>query len=277
MEAKIGVVIPSYNQGRFLATAIQSVLDNKNYADVEIAVIDGGSQDESLSIIDMYSNDITIWRSEPDGGQAAAINKGIKLLSPYNCKYYTWLNSDDKYESETALRDLVNFAEKGKYDVCYGKSHFIDENDDVLGEYPTEDFSFEKLRKKCFLSQPSVLFSKKAYDTVGMLNESLKMCLDYEYWIRLAKKFSFYYFEEYIGATRLYGNTKTSLLQNRHLTEAICILDTHYGLVPMRWILAKWLEGKKESSFFCFIPKHLLLFFLLPFRSKIIERAKREF
>ena len=103
------------------------------------------------------------------------------------------------------------------------------------------------------------------------------MCLDYEYWIRLAKKFSFYYFEEYIGATRLYGNTKTSLLQNRHLTEAICILDTHYGLVPMRWILAKWLEGKKESSFFCFIPKHLLLFFLLPFRSKIIERAKREF
>lgn len=273
MDRKVGIIIPSYNQGKYIEDAICSVLSNSQHVDMAIVVIDGGSQDMSRDIILKYSSKFEAWCSEPDGGQANAINKGIRLLPP--CKYYMWLNSDDVYEDEYSVLRIVNFAEKNQYEVCYGRSHFIDETGIIIGEYPVEEFSSSNLGKRCFLSQPSVLFSRKAYESTGIINESLKMCLDYEYWIRLARRYRFGYLKEYIGSTRMYNETKTSTMQQQHLKEAISILMKYYGEVPMHWVATKILTDY-PGSILNHVSPIFCMFLMYPFKKKIIKKILEE-
>lgn len=268
MSSKVGIIIPSYNQGKFLERTILSVLENQKNIDMDIALVDGGSVDESAEIIKKYEPYFKACVSEPDRGQADAINKGIEALP--DCKYYMWLNSDDVYESAFAVSEIVNFAEQKGFEVCYGLSHFIDEHDKIIGEYPVEPFSYENLGDRCYLSQPSVLFSRKAYEKVGPLNISMKMCLDYEYWMRLAKEYELGFLDKYIGSTRMYGETKTATMQKRHLQEAITILNKYYGEVPMRWILEKVLVDH-PNGIVQYIPGKVLKVLLRPVKGRVIK------
>src|SRR5690606_17794486 len=90
----VSVVVPNLNQGRFLEQAIQSIISQPGLY-IRIAVMDAGSQDESVSIIKKYESQLTYWRSSPDNGQAAAINEGVKKLPPSD--YVCWLNADDVF------------------------------------------------------------------------------------------------------------------------------------------------------------------------------------
>lgn len=270
MSKRTGIIIPSYNQGKYLEAAIRSVIENKKHTDIEIAVMDGGSQDESVKIIKKYQDELTVWRSEPDKGQADAINKGIRALP--ECDFYMWLNSDDVYENEYAVKNIAGYAYRNNCEVCYGLSHFIDEQGNPTGEYPVEPFDRKKLGNRCYLSQPSVLFSRKAYEETGPINERLKMCLDYEYWIRLAEKFEFGFIKEFIGSTRIYGSTKTATMQRQHLREAIGILMKYYGKVPMHWIVTKVLMDHPDSLLKC-IPVRALMVLLLPVRKSTIRKT----
>lgn len=267
MGKRVGIVIPSYNQGKYIEAAIKSALDNKRHADIDVAVMDGGSVDESVEIIQKYEMELKAWCSNPDGGQANAINNGIAALP--KCDYYMWLNSDDIYENEYSVQKLVDYANENQLDVCYGLSHFINEKGEVTGEYPVEEFSAKKLGNRCYLSQPSVMFSGKAYRETGPINETLQMCMDYEYWMRLAQRYRFGFLREYIGSTRLYGETKTAMMQQRHLEEAIHILNQFYGKVPMHWAVTKYLCDNPDSVLRRF-PKRLLMLMLLPYKKKIV-------
>ena len=271
MNEKIGIIIPSYNQGKYLERTILSVLGNSQNANIQIALIDGGSTDNTWNIIRKYKKYFTVWCSEPDNGQAAAINKGIRLLP--ECQYYMWLNSDDVFETDDSVKKILDFAIANKYEVCYGLSHFIDEDGNIIGDYPVEKFDYAKLGNRCYLSQPSVLFSKKAYDMTGPLNEELKMCLDYEYWIRLGKNYPFGFLNEYIGATRIYGETKTSTMQQRHLLEAITILDYYYKKVPMHWVITKILVDHPDT-WIQKVPRRVLMCLLYPMKNRVIKECK---
>ena len=116
------------------------------------------------------------------------------------------------------------------------------------------------------------MFSRKAYHQVGPINESLKMCLDYEYWIRLAQKFRFGFLKEYIGSTRLYSGTKTATMQQSHLKEAIGILWNYYGRVPMRWIVTKILADHPKSIL-QYLPRRVLMVILYPMKSNEIKKV----
>ncbi|MCR5209093.1 MAG: glycosyltransferase [Lachnospiraceae bacterium] len=266
MNKVVGIVIPSYNQGKYLERTIKSALENAKNAVVRIALIDGGSTDNSLQIIERYRDLLDVCISEPDGGQAAAINKGIRALQ--GCDYYMWLNSDDEYEDEYSIKKIVEFSESNGYEVCYGKSHFIDEASEIIGEYPVEKYSHRKLGNRCYISQPSVLFSAKAYESVGPLNEHLHMCLDYEYWIRLSKVYKFGFINHYIGSTRLYDDTKTANQKRRHLSEAMFILKKYYERIPMKWVVTEY--RNEHAGAFLSRQNYFIAALLLFFRKKKI-------
>ncbi len=109
MGKKVGIVIPSYNQGKFLEEAIQSVIKNRKHIDIKLIVVDGGSTDGSAAIIKKYSAEIDWWRSREDEGQANAINIGMRQCG--DCDYVMWLNSDDIYETDDAVARIVAFAD----------------------------------------------------------------------------------------------------------------------------------------------------------------------
>lgn len=270
---KTGIVIPSLNQGNYIEEALCSVIANKQHADITLVVMDGGSVDQTLSVIRKYEDHIDLWRSEPDGGQADAINKGIQALD--GCDYLMWLNADDVYEDAYAVKKIVDYAAENGLDVCYGMSHFIDENGTITGEYPVEPFHRAALADRCFLSQPGVLFSARAYEQTGPLNDRLRMCLDYEYWIRLARQYEFGFIREYIGATRMYAQTKTAKMQAVHVNEAIGILHRHYGKVPMHWLVTKALT-RHPHGWMLRMPKRFLMLLLYPWKETMIRSSLRE-
>ena len=270
-EYKVGVIVPSYNQGEYLEKALKSIVENMKHISIALIIMDGGSDDGSIEIIKRYEKYIMHWESQADGGQAAAVNKGVKYLD--NCQYVMWLNSDDEYDNEWSVYRIVEWADKTNAGVCYGKSYFIDKNGKRLGEYRTRKFHKKRLNVECYLSQPSVLIRKDIWEKEGVLDERLIMCLDYELWIRLAKKYKFAYCDDFIGNTRMYEDTKTAKMKGQHLSEAICILQKQFGYVPMRWVSAWWLWSR-GMDIQCKALLYVLRLFLMPMRKKIIWLAK---
>lgn len=230
---KITVVTPSYNQGCYIERTIQSVL-NQHVMDVEYLIADGGSTDETVSILKKYDGQLR-WLSEKDNGQAHAVNKAIALTSG---DIIAWINSDDIYYPDAFVKVSQYFAEHPDVDVIYGKANQIDGEDKIIEPYPTEAWDLQRLKIHCFLSQPATFFRRSVVDRFGSLDESLNFCMDYEYWLRLGLRGAkFAYLPDVLSGTRIYADTKSSryFLQAHH--EAISMLQKTLGYVPSAWIV----------------------------------------
>jgi GT2 family glycosyltransferase len=232
----ISIAIPNYNQGRFLATALDSVLDQSGI-ELRVAMLDAASTDESLGVIRQYEGRLAYWRSHPDLGQAAAINEGIERLG--EADYVGWLNADDLL-LPGALRRMAAYLEQRPECVAvFGKAYIVDETGRVTGVYPTKLFSRQRFARTCTICQPASLFRHSAWAAVGGLDESLQMCLDYDFWWRLAKIGAIGFLEEFVACSRDHEATKTRMGQARLYHEAFEVLRRHLGYVPWRWCLSE--------------------------------------
>lgn len=204
----ISIIIPSYNQGRYLERTLLSLL-KQTYKNIEIILIDGGSKDETLEIIKKYEKFLSYWVSEKDNGQANAINKGLKIAKG---TYVTWLCSDDILFKD-ALSIMANALESHpEYSLVYGGGVFIDEQDKIIKKFSFTDMNLEKLlyQKHSTIAQPSSLIRMDFLKKVGFLEESLNYCMDYDLWIRLIKEGPFLNLGEVIlSGYRLHTNSKT--------------------------------------------------------------------
>lgn len=181
------VVTPSLNQGRFIEETIRSIL-LQGYPDLEYFVLDGGSTDNSIEIIRKYSPWITFWVSEPDGGQSAAINRGLRMGSGLHA---TWICSDDML-CHNALTN--HFLSHGlAEDVVYiGDCHHTDESGNTLYTHRGRVQSFEDLVRissvwcaQGWIDQPAVIFPLELALRGGGLNEKMHFSMDYEFWGQL--------------------------------------------------------------------------------------------
>ena len=121
----ISVVIPSFNQAKYIEKSILSVL-NQDYPNKELIIIDGGSNDGTVEILKKYDGYIKYWISENDKGQSDALNKGFKVCSG---DIYAWLNSDDLFLPNAFSYAVKELSKKNKK-ICYGDWVYIDENDE---------------------------------------------------------------------------------------------------------------------------------------------------
>lgn len=180
---RISIVTPSYNQGRFLEETIQSVL-SQNYPSLEYIIIDGGSTDGSVDIINKYQRQLVYWLSEPDKGQGQAINKGFRKATG---DVVGWLNSDDLY-LPGALKSIGEyFASNPEVDVVYGNQLDIDEKGRVFRALRSLRFSrLALLSRGMTIPQPAAFFRKGVLEKTGYLDESLCWSVDYEFFLRIA-------------------------------------------------------------------------------------------
>ncbi len=227
------IVMPSLNQARFLARAIESVLVHRE-VDLELIVMDGGSTDGSLEVLRAIGDPRLRFVSRPDRGQADAINRGFARARG---EIIAWLNSDDEYVPGALYHVARAFAEDPDCCALYGEVDMVDEDGRVLRRYPTKPWNTARMARKCYISQPSVFIKREVFETCGPLRRQLMLCLDYEYWHRVAANYRWKTLDRVLALSRIYPSTKTASRRMRGIVEGCCVSRHYSGRLPRRWIV----------------------------------------
>jgi glycosyltransferase involved in cell wall biosynthesis len=199
-------VTPSLNQGAFLEETIRSVL-LQGYPDLEYVIVDGGSTDESVEILRKYGSFLTFWVSEPDKGQAAAVNKGLEHMPASEIVAY--LNSDDVYLPGTVARAVRAFQEHPQAGFLYGDCYCTNAEGRVLSRYSGKPFDLALHVQECLVPQPASFIRRSALEQAGFFDEDVPHCLDYDLWFRLGLIFPAVYVPELWALYRLHPKSKT--------------------------------------------------------------------
>ncbi|HYD66548.1 glycosyltransferase [Azospirillum sp.] len=189
---RISIVTPSFNQGAFIEETILSVL-RQDYPSYEHIVIDGGSTDDTLKVLDAYRDRLAHLVSEPDKGQSNAINKGFRLATG---TILTWLNSDDMLAPGALYAAALAFAE-GDADmiagICQVQRGGVIRHEHLTacdnGVLPIDDLlDMENCwLKGQFFYQPEVMFTRELFEKAGgYIDETLYYSMDYDLWVRFA-------------------------------------------------------------------------------------------
>jgi glycosyltransferase involved in cell wall biosynthesis len=253
LDPRISVVTPSYNQGRFIEETIRSVLEQR-YPEVEYAVLDGGSDDLTIEVLQRYDAKLSFWRSEKDGGQAAAINEGFQRATG---DILCWLNSDDLHVP-TTLRAVARLLGPS-LDlpiILYGRCQMFNDRTPWKEIRPAIPFSRELLEKVDFLDQPSVFWTRRAWEIVGPLDATLCYGFDWEWFLRASNVCRFVAVDDLLSRYRLHEVQKTGTGGEERWVELLEIVRrhsppsvvSHYEFL-LRNRLARWWLNKRMRIF----------------------------
>ena len=189
---KFSIITPSYNSAKFLEHTIEAVLDQRRYVDLEYIMVDGGSTDGSLEIIDRFRSEFSHCIDESDKGPAEAINKGLAMAGG---DVVAWLNADDIYFPRTLARVRDAFDVSPEAAMCFGGCVIIDEKGEEIRDaitrfkelfYPLSSrFTYQCIN---YISQPALFFRTGAVKKVGLLRQDMVAAWDYEFILRLWKQ-----------------------------------------------------------------------------------------
>ena len=183
---KISIITPSFNSEKTIEDAIKSVI-GQTYKDIEYIIIDGGSKDKTLEIINKYQDKVSKVVSEKDRGLYDAINKGIKLATG---EIIGNLNSDDIYENNKVLELVAETFEKTKCDVCWGDLVYVkkDNLNKITRVWKSSEFKTGKFKTGWHPPHPTFFVKREIYEKFGVFRENFKIAADYELMLRLLEK-----------------------------------------------------------------------------------------
>lgn len=219
----ISVITPSYNQAAFLEETIRSVL-LQGYPKLAYYIIDGGSTDGSVAIIERYSRWLDGWVSEPDNGQSDAINKGFARAGG---ELVAWLNSDDTYLPGTLQRVAEVYVQQPAASLLYGRAPYVDERGRPgghLGVKKTQPWRYQDLLRRCFISQPATFINRAIAGDQLYVDSDLNLAMDWELWLRVGRNGPGHFVDEPWATYRLWQRSKTEAQRQQFKQERLQVL-----------------------------------------------------
>lgn len=203
----VSIVVPSFNQARYLDATLQSIF-SQSYPNIEVIVIDGGSTDGSKQILEQYGSRLKYWVSEPDNGQTHAINKGFARASG---EVLAWLNSDDLFLPGAVARAVASFNSDKQADVVYGDRVIINEDSWDIGVWRAWSAHESVLAYADFIPQETLFWRRTIWEKVGAsLDENFQFAMDWDLLLRFkAANASFKKLDAFQGAFRFHPEQKT--------------------------------------------------------------------
>jgi len=236
---RISIVTPSLNQGDYIAETIESVMA-QGYPNLEHIVIDGGSTDGTLEILERYPHlRVT---SEQDHGHADAINKGFRLATG---DIWGFLNSDDTL-LPGALQRVAQEIDPGRgRHIVMGRCRFIEEHGHFIGiEHPSRFESHRRVLeiwKGHLIPQPAVFWTPEVWKACGPMDDNLQSAwIDYDLFCKFSKKYAFYCLDQVLATYRLHSQGQTGRwTEAQRLEDCIQLSRRHWGsrLTLMYWQL----------------------------------------
>jgi glycosyltransferase involved in cell wall biosynthesis len=228
---KFTVVTPTFNQGQFIERAIDSVI-SQGYPNLEFIIIDGGSNDNTVEVIKKYERHLTYWVSEPDRGQSHAINKGIARSTG---DYLTWLNSDDWYTPGTLKIFADVIKDNPDAGVIVGAGQIVNEMGQVVFyKEPTNPITLETLYNwfsEGWFAQPSSIFSRRAWEICGPVDENEHIAMDLDLWLKIASaQFRFVPINDLLSEALSHSGAKTTAFRALMRVEGLLVIAKYGGI-----------------------------------------------
>lgn len=218
----VSIVTPSLNQAQYLREAIESVRA-QTYSPIEHIVVDGGSTDDTVSILAEYRE--LRWTSEPDRGQSHALNKGFAAARG---EIFGWLNADDAYKPSA-----VEHAVEALDDAALVYADVTRVNDDGrnprrIRSRPVWDL-WTELNQGNGIYSPAVFFTREAFEASGGLDEQLQLAMDYDLWLKIGKRFRVQHVDAVWGLQRIHDQAKTVRSRSEFWPERLTVSRRHGG------------------------------------------------
>ena len=246
----VSIVTPSFNQAQYLEQTMLSVLE-QDYRNIAYLVVDGGSTDGSLEIIQRYAPRLAWWISEPDRGQTDAINKGF---SHAQGAILAWLNSDDTYQPEAISRAVDYLQSHPEAGMVYGDANLIDARGEIIGKFPARQTDYRRLQRGyVHIPQQAAFFRASLWKLVGPLDPSFYFAMDYDLWVRLARISDLHYRPDLWANFRLHGSGKSVVADNRCWPE---MLRVHYR-DGGSWFSPLVIKAKLRPLLYAWMPLRL--------------------
>jgi len=245
---KISIITPTFNRPDFLEETIVSVL-SQDYPNLEYIIIDGGSNHETLKIIEKYKTQLSYWVSEPDEGMYHAIQKGFEKSTG---EVMAWLNSDDKYYPG-ALRIVGQiFSEIEQAEWIIGTPSLLNQDGDCVKIFPNTKWSKSRFWIGDFrwIQQESVFWRRSLWKKSGnTLDLAKSLAADFELWCRFFKIAKLHNVETTLGGFRSHGNqlsVSREEIYEKEVRESLKYIKPQKFEI-LRFILLKSLWWTKNS------------------------------
>jgi glycosyltransferase involved in cell wall biosynthesis len=249
----VSIITPSFNQARFLEATLRSVL-GQDYAPLEYIVVDGGSTDGSLGVLERYADRLTRWLSEPDTGQADAINKGFRMAKG---EILAWLNSDDLYLPGAVAEAVHALRQRPGAGMVYADGILIDEDCRLLDWHRYRAYDAVDLLSFDVLLQPTVFMRRSALEAAGGLQTAYRLILDHDLWVRIAARYPIVHVPRFWAAERTHPGAKTMAAAAEFAEEAGRLIMDAAGSATLGPIIEAQ-RARVEAGLECFAARRMI-------------------